>query len=121
MWPTEVIPDSDSVFMRVHRCFLDTGGNLIPGVFRDHGVGMSADWEKYSTPQGTQARATRPGDNGVIALHVGRVRGVPGLTVEHKPDMERNNRAHSNVIGDKRTPEVRLKLLRIAEWRTRVP
>jgi hypothetical protein len=41
-WPIEEIPETDELFMRVHRTFV-VNGALIPGAFRDHGGGMSTD------------------------------------------------------------------------------
>lgn len=88
---------------------------MAPGCFRDQGGGMSTDWERYSTPEQTQGRATTPADNGIISLSVGGIRKIPNLTVEHTP--EDDNRAHTDVFGDKkRNPEVRMKLHRLANW-----
>lgn len=110
-WPREDIPDADQLFMRVHREHA-RDGELAPGVFHDVGRGMSTDWQKYSTPAETRARARKPHKNGVIAMVAGGVRGC-GLLVEHDPIPL--NQAHTEVIGIK-TPEVRLKLLRLARW-----
>lgn len=112
MWPGEEIPNEHSVFMRVHKNYLNAAGELIPGVFRDQGAGMSTDWEKYSTAEETRARSKSPLDNGVIKLSVGSMRLIEGLTVEHEPI--EINRAHSEVFGQK-TPEARVKLLRLAQ------
>ncbi len=87
------------------------------GAFRDQGGGMSTDWEKYSTAEETRKRAQKspPEDNGVLRLNVGGVRAINPLSVEHKP--EPDNRAHTEVLGDKKKdPEVRLRLQRLAEW-----
>ena len=114
-WTVESIPDVDRVFMRAHEMhFRD--GKLQPGVFRQHGDGMSVDWEKYSTPPETKGRAKKPSENAVVGFIVGVVRAIPSLEVQHKP--ERSNRAHSNVMGlpshDPDLVEIRLKLLRIS-------
>jgi hypothetical protein len=122
MWHKETIPDASDVFMRVHKRWVIDGA-IAPGVFRDHGRGMSVDWSKYSCPEGTRQRAKTPNDNGVIALNVGRIRAEVELEVEHDPVQERvindapgssipANRAHSEVLGEKST-ERRLKLVRI--------
>jgi len=116
-WPIEHIPDLDRVFMRAHRMHF-RGGELQPGVFRQHGDGMSVDWEKYSTTTETRNRAAKPLDNAVICANVGHIRQISDLDVRHKPDPERSNRAHSIVVGLPAygTPElveVRVKLLRI--------
>lgn len=117
MWPTEEIPDSAHVFMRVHKQFV-IAGELQGGVFRDHGEGMSVDWDKYSTAIQTRERGNDPALNGVIRLSVQRVRELPQV-VAHQP--RDDNRAHSAVIGEKkRNPEVRVKLTRLAEWAIRL-
>jgi hypothetical protein len=111
-WPKEEIPDIDRLFMRVHRNFVSQG-KLAPGVFRDHGMGMSTDWERYSTAAETLQRAAEPSKNGVIQLVAGSLRAIEGLTVEHTPIII--NRAHTDVFGEK-TTEVRLRLKREAQW-----
>ena len=108
-WPAEGIPYAERLFMRAHRVFF-RGGELAPGVFRDHGDGMSVDWERYSSPEETRLRAREPEDNAVVQMVTGEVRAIPPLTVEHRPIRE--NRAHSEVLGTK-DPEVRVKLRRI--------
>jgi len=75
---------------------------------------MSTDWEKYATALETRQRAKQPECSGVISLHVGSVRELPEQQVEHTPDVERANRAHTDVFG-KKDEEVRVKLRRIAE------
>lgn len=113
-WEAQHIPDDDDLYMRVHRSFF-RGGELIPGAFRDHGRGMSTDWAAYSTPEATRSRTERsaPEDNAVIALGAGQVRAIPGQSVEHTPDRERENYAHADIVGDKKAPGVRLRFLRI--------
>ena len=76
---------------------------------------MSTDWCKYSTPEMTRARARIPSDNGVLSLPVGEVRGIPGLSVIHTPDIENGNRAHTDVKGItcERKTEIRVHLLRL--------
>jgi hypothetical protein len=74
-WPQEDVPDSDHLYMRVHRVF-EVDGELQPGVFRDHppkgeSRAMSTDWSKYATPEETLRRAKSPSDNGVIGMVVG--------------------------------------------------
>ena len=118
IWPVEPIPDVDRVFMRAHRMHFRSG-ELQPGVFRPQGDGMSVDREKYATPQDTRNRAAKPLENAVIAANVGTIREIHNLQVQHAPDHERENRAHSNVVGlpPRNTPElveVRIKLLRVS-------
>ena len=117
VWESEAIPDTARLFMRVHRQNIDENGKLKPGAFRNlpkelPGSGMSTDWEKYTTPDETQQRARTPADNAVIQLLCGDIRNIPGQTVVHTPNRELNNRAHTDVFGEK-TPEVRLKLMAI--------
>ncbi len=99
--------------MRVHEMWR-RNGSISPGAFRNHGKGMSTDWEKYTTPRETRQRAKQPERNGVIRLHVGSVRELPEQQVEHTPDVQQANRAHTDVFG-KKDEEVRVKLRRIAE------
>lgn len=44
-WPIESIPDSDLLYMRIHKVFV-IDGELQPGVFRDHNGPMSVHWQK---------------------------------------------------------------------------
>ena len=113
-WPAEQIPDQDRLFMRVHKNWRKADGTIATAAFKNHGEGMSTDWQKYANPQGTRQRAKQPGDNAVVKLHVGSVRQLPGQEVEHTPDVEQHNRAHTDVVGAK-DEEVRMKLRRIAE------
>lgn len=111
-WETENIPDSDHLFMRVHTWTFARDGILSAGAFKNHGGGMSTDWEKYSTAEETRARGKKPPEEyWVVKMNVGEVREVPGQTVEHSPLPE--NRAHTDVIGEK-DEEVRIKLRRLS-------
>src|SRR5438552_4190603 len=128
MWPKEDIPDTASMFMRVHKTFI-AGDDVGPHAFRDHGRGLSVDWNKYSTALQTRDRARNPAHNGVITMVAGAVRAIEALVVEHEPIQENSfdekgapvkaNRAHSEVIGEK-TTEVRVKLSRIWSWQIRL-
>ncbi len=113
MWDIEEIPDDNKVFYRIHKSFFREG-KLIPGAFREIRDGMSADWEKYSTPADSICRAKKPEDNGIVSLLVGNMRKTD-LEVTHRPSEE--NRSHSIVKGrEKRIqddPEVRLKLMKM--------
>ena len=118
IWPIEFIPAADKIFMRAHKVHF-RNGELLPGVFRQQGDGMSVDWEKYAKPEDTRNRAAKPLENAVIAANVGTIREIHNLQVQHAPDHERENRAHSNVAGlpPRNTPElveVRIKLLRVS-------
>lgn len=113
-WNSEAVPDQDLLFMRIHRVWI-RNGELIPGVFQNRDAGMSTDWNKYSTPEETLKRANDPSMNGVIQFVVEDVRGIPQQRVVHTPNRERNNRAHTDVFGEKDT-EARLKFKRISSW-----
>lgn len=112
-WAKEVVPDGDRLFVRVHEAWRKNS-DIKPGAFRNHGMGMSTDWEKYSTAHQTRRRARAPEKNAVVLMLVGSVRQVPGQRVEHTPDIERRNRAHTDVFGEK-DEEARVRLRRIAE------
>ena len=120
-WVVEVIPDTQRLYMRVHKMFVYQG-DFVVGVFRDQGEGMSTEWEKYSSPEDARSRAKVPRENGVIEMIAGSVSETPGLRVQHAPDLERRVRGHTEVIGDKKTdPEVRGKLKRISRWLIALP
>jgi hypothetical protein len=115
-WPKEYIPDADHVFFRAHKNLSPTR-QIGPNVFREHGGGMSVDWERYSSAEECRNRARSPNDNAVLRLNVGAMRKIEGLTVEHEP--KQDNRAHSNVSGLGKLPEesftqARVLLRRIA-------
>jgi hypothetical protein len=116
-WEMECIPDASYLFLRIHRNWLK-GNDIIPGFFKNTPntptAGMSCDWDKYSTKEESQ-RARDPAANGVLEIVTREVRGIEAQIVRHDPDMSRNNRAHSQVFGEK-TPEARLKLKRISRW-----
>jgi len=110
-WEKEHIPDDDLLYRRIHRKLLNAAGGVRAGAFTDHLGGMSTDWSKYSTPEETRHRISiAPSDEfAVVALQVVEVRAM-GQEVDHDPLPE--NRAHTNVVGEK-DAEVRLKLSRI--------
>jgi hypothetical protein len=115
VWPSENIPNEDSLWMRVHRTWIDSNGDIRPGAFQNrptHKDGMSTDWAKYARPEDTRFRAKNPRENAVIQLIVGKVREIPDQTVIHTPDSATNNQAHTDVFGEKHT-EARVKLSRI--------
>ena len=114
-WESEDIPNEDLLWMRVHRRSFDPEGRIMPGAFRNRPTpqdGMSTDWQKYARPEETRSRARNPKDNAVIQLVVGEVRRIPDQTVVHTPDPKTQNRAHTDVFGEKH-PEARLQFSRI--------
>jgi hypothetical protein len=113
-WPVEQIPDGDDLLMGVHRRWFKADRSIQPGAFRNHNGGMSTDWSRYSAPEQTRQRRRTPLDNAVIRMNVGDVRAIPGQSVQHTPDWETMNRAHSDVVGEK-DEQVRILLRRAAE------
>ncbi len=127
-WQPELIPDAAWLYLRVHKNQLEHG-EPIPGAFRNRPQstdGMSTDWEKYATPEACRKRARTPADNAVIELTVGDVRAIPWQVVEHTPMYQPDenppniNRAHTDVFGEKRNPEIRLRYLQIYRMVIRV-
>lgn len=117
-WPSEPIPSTDVLYMRVHKQYLRPG-RVSASCFKnryDAGAGngrsgMSTDWNRYATAEGCRSRARKPADNGVIALVVGHVREIPNQRVAHTPIQGRSdipdNRAHTDVYGPKEDdPEI---------------
>jgi len=120
MWDIEEIPNENKLFYRIHKINFREG-KLLPGAFREIRDGMSADWEKYSTPTDSVYRARIPIDNGIVSLIVGNIRNI-NLEVTHKPS--ESNRSHTIVKGKEKTiqedPEVRLKLMNMSKWEIQV-
>ena len=115
-WEPEEIPDEDLLFMRVHRDYLDDDGEPIPQAFRNRPPrtgGMSTDWRKYSTAEETMGRARDRTANILIELLTGAVRKIPNQSVAHTPDIENNNRAHTDVFGEKKPVEIRERFMQI--------
>lgn len=118
-WPVEEIPGHHKLYMRVHRNNV-VGRELTPVALRDHAPpeggrpGMSTEWCRYSTPEATRSRYGRPENYGVVAMLVEEVRSIPGVSVEHSPLPD--NRAHSDVFGDKKDQEIRVRLTRACQW-----
>ena len=120
-WPIEDIPDEDDLYYRIHKSFFEDDTTVIPSSsFRPQGKTLSTDWNKYSTPERLQKRATNPEDNRVVELNVGGVRVIP-LTVNHAPDYVEMNRAHTNVLGLISLPrsklsKIRTQLATLSSW-----
>ena len=109
---SECIPDSDFLLMRIHARTFARDGVLSAGAFKNHGSGMSTDWEKYSTAEETRARGPKPPEEyWVVRMNVGKVKEVPGQMVDHSPLPE--NRTHTDVKGEK-DEEVRVLLRRLS-------
>jgi hypothetical protein len=54
MYEIEPIPDSDLIYLRVHKSQIDPDGVVIHRAFEEHGGGMSTNWAKYATPESTR-------------------------------------------------------------------
>lgn len=101
--------------MRVH-CTKIVNGEPISSAFCDIGRGMSTNWKKYCvTAEEARLKAREPAKNGIIEFVVKAIRSIPPLSVEHTPDIERKDRSHAEVIGEK-DAEVRMKLGRAFQW-----
>lgn len=119
------IPDSDFLYMRIHKVNLDLTiddpiKQIRPVAYDPKGGdGLSVDWSAFCSPLDTKNRAPNPNDNGVISMPVGEVRKIP-LNVIHSPDEERGNFAHSEILGiPPRKPSdmgIRVKLMDISSW-----
>jgi hypothetical protein len=98
--------------MRVHKQHI-LEGELTPGVFQDHGGGMSTNWTKYCvTAEDCRAKAKSPVANGVLRFLAGPMRSVP-MELKHTPLP--SDRSHVDVIGLKKSTEVRLRMLSVVE------
>jgi hypothetical protein len=117
----EEIPDTDSLYYRVHKNNVLPNGQVVPGAFKELGEGeakgMSTDWSKYSTPELSRQRARNPDSNGIISFAIKAVREIP-LTVRHAPLPE--NIAHAHIIGipetDPPKTKIRALLALIYKW-----
>lgn len=131
-WAKESIPYEALLYMRVHKNHIEPDGNILLIAFRNHGdpsdlskePGMSTDWQEYSSAEECRQRSRDIGKDPnryeVIQLSVGRVRDIPGQTVDHTPIYDPHstpplfNRAHTDVLGEK-DEEARLELFKISE------
>lgn len=114
VFAVDQIPDADFVYMRAHRNLIPKG-KIEPGVFREQDGSMSVDWDRYSTPQATQARAVNPAANAVLKMNVGGIRKIDSIRVEHSPIP--TNRAHSDVFLPRKSEdltEARYSLVAVA-------
>lgn len=120
-WPIEEIPNIDTLYMRVFALHTELeNGRLVPNnlALRNHGdvagmVGMSTDWDRYSTPEITRGGSPRrpASDFGVVAFPVESVRAIPHQRVMHSPAV--SNRAHTDVLGPKSKKELSDRVLLI--------
>lgn len=120
MYEVEDIPDDNKLYYRIHKGYV-RDGEITPGAFREIQDGMSADWEKYSTPMESRQRARKPLENAIISFVVYQLRNLT-LQVIHNP--ARDNRAHSLIKGKEKKIQndnrVRLGLLNVTQWEIRL-
>ena len=115
-WPIEEIDDGEVLYRRVHRNWFFPNGTLNPGAFRDYE--MSTDWQRYSSAEEARQRARKPHETAIVSLVAGEVRRIDSQYVQHAPIPD--NRAHTNVIGDKST-KVRQRLVDICNLESGIP
>ena len=115
VWPVEDIPSKDYLFMRIHRVDIDEDGEPFPRAFRNQpkgSRGMSTDWQKYAAAVDTQLKGRKlPQDYAIIRFTAGQADSIPGQIVTHDPIPD--NRAHTQVFGDKDSTEVRERFMQI--------
>ena len=92
----EEIPDSDTLYYRVHTRLVEDQGGLNPNVIRSKEGCLSTDWSRYSTAEESQTRQD-PAKNGIIGFPVKGVRSIDPLAVGHAPLS--NNRSHTEILG----------------------
>ena len=110
----EEIPDSATLFRRIHEAHL-VGGRVSSAAYNDSR--LSVNWENYSDVQKAVGAKTAA----VTALVAGVCRSI-GQTVEHTPveatpEIE-SNQAHAEICGHKTKPiKQRLRDLAVEVWR----
>ena len=122
MWDTEIIPNEDHLFYRLHKSFI-VDGEVLPGAFQERGEGeqrgMSTDWEKYSTADEALLRSKNPAENGIVVFAAGEIRSVASLEVAYTP--LHDNHAHSHIKGIPQEKQLktqaRFLLKRLFKWR----
>jgi hypothetical protein len=104
-WPIEVVPDDDTLFLRVHRDLVRKDRTIRTKAFEKHGGGMSTNWCRYATAFETRSHPLKgcPERYGVLAVSAAPARRVPGHDVVHSPLVGHatlpDNRAHTDVTG----------------------
>ena len=109
---SEPIPNDSWLYRRIHWSLINPDtGEVSRSAFalRKGELGLSVDWDRYSTPEDARQRAKVPEDNAIGALLAGGVRQLPGHDVHHNPKPD--NPAHSLIIGDN-SPRARFHLAR---------
>jgi hypothetical protein len=131
VWEKEDIPSTAYLFRYVHKSQVDKAIKKPYLRAMDGGFETSCDWDKYSTPEMTQALLAlqpkhsggfkNPDDYFIVKILVKEILDfIPSQKVEHAPIQNHstlpNNRAHSHIVGDKDDEEVRTKLRDFCEW-----
>lgn len=137
-WAIETIPQDAILFVFVHKTNVNsTTKQPRPNAFQNtplkSGTNLSADWNKYSTPNETRQRVglqqkfgkpneyKDPNDYYIVSFVVSEILEInkPAQIVEHAPIQNSppnpDNRSHSHIIGEK-DEEVRLKFCGICKW-----
>lgn len=131
----EEIPDVDSLFLRIHKCYIDNRNSdkklkVTPAAFTPkpkETCGLSTNWSKYSSAELTQQEVKNqkkdPFNYGVVSLVTSKIRAITPLTVNHAPSA--NNKAHSEINNvcnpnKKNDLKARLELRDIFKWEIEV-
>ena len=101
-YPIEDIPDSGSLFRRIHpdqyNRITDT---VLPEAFIEHEC--SVNWDRYSSPEATLLPVRKKYDFElwrVAVVNVGKAKAT-GQEILHRPGNRKIQRAHSLIFGEK--------------------
>ena len=107
-WPVEVIDDADWLYRRLPPVYVKPDGTVSSKAFmrnsdpqgrkKEPDPDISVDWDRHTTPEQALERAGRL-SHGIGALQAAVPRRL-GLTVEHTPDHQHENRAHASILGN---------------------
>jgi hypothetical protein len=111
VFPIELIPDRDSVFLRAHKTRMRDGVPTGSAFTPKGNTGLSVDWEKYSTAQASREHGAIPADNAILRMVAGDIRKIrEGLDILHVPLPL--NRAHSEInLPENRTDQTQVRVL----------
>lgn len=98
-WAVETIPEKSYLFYRVPKGSLKPGETMHPSIFTENGGSMSTDWDRYSDPQKTLSCVENPNRFRVIRLIADYIRNNNKFEINHSPNIELKNRAHTDVFG----------------------
>jgi len=141
MFATEIIPDEDSIYCRVHKDLLKNSRPSARAFMNTpkEGNNLSCDWSKYCTPEGSRAligrqknlktgEFKRPLDFYIYNFRVQDLRynDIMNQAVLHDPifnepeiEGKPNNQAHSIIVRspkDEDYAEIRLKMVDMGSW-----